>query len=132
MTKKSKRSMAALWIFLCLMAILTFLSRTIYNSTLPHVTVSGVERGMLQYGMESEYYRYLIPNSAVAEGRIYLLESDVGAWGSQAHYARAVSVNVLGSDEKYSAVEGDIKGVSQVITGWDKPIDDGAEVYVND
>ena len=132
MTNKSRRGMIALGVFLICMAILTFLSRTIYNATLPHVTVSGVESGRLTIDGEAEYYRYLVPDSAVVDGRVYLLESDAGAWGSEAYYARAVSVNVLGSDGRYSAVEGGIKGVSQVITGWDEPFDDGAEVYVAD
>lgn len=131
MTKKSKRGMTALGVFLLCMAVLTFLSRTIYISTLPHVTVVGVESGTLQFETE-EYYRYLVPNNAVVDGRVYLLEDDMGAWGNMAHYARAVSVEVLVSDSKYTAVEGEIKGVSQVITSWDKPVCDGAEVYVID
>jgi len=90
------------------------------------------ELGALTFELESENYRYLVPNSAVVGGRVYLLESNTGAWGNAAHYTRAVRVDVLGSDDRYTAVEGEVRGVSQVITGWDRPLHDGAEVYVGD
>ena len=90
------------------------------------------ELGALTFELESENYRYLVPNSAVVGDRVCLLESSMGAWGNTAYYVRAVNVNVLGSDDKYTAVEGEIQGISQVITGWNKPIYDGAEVYVED
>lgn len=48
MNPRSKRGLRALTAFIVLMAALTFLSKTIYNATLPHVEAVRVTDGTLQ------------------------------------------------------------------------------------
>lgn len=85
----------------------------------------------ISVGDKSTSYDYVVPNSAVREDKdgkyILIVESKSSPLGNR-YIATKVPVEVLASDDKQTAVKGDIETYSYVITTSSKPIEPGDQV----
>lgn len=85
----------------------------------------------ISVGDKSTSYDYVVPNSAVREDKdgkyILIVESKSSPLGNR-YIATKVPVEVLASDDKQTAVKGDIENYSYVITTSSKPIEPGDQV----
>lgn len=79
----------------------------------------------LEFQFTTEYLKYLVPNSALAGGNLYLLETRLNGWGQEEYYAQSVALKNIEQDDEHTYVSDGLSGSSMVITAWDRPINDG-------
>ena len=114
-------------------------------------TVSGSKNRILEFSLTGDVdpgtnidisipcgsgqYDAIVPKSAVTQDNngdfVMTVESKSSPLGNR-YYAQRVDVNVKASDEKSSAVEGDISRGTYVITASSKPIKPGDQVRIKD
>lgn len=89
----------------------------------------------LSVGQKSSNYDYTVPNSAIREDKdgkfILVLEQKASPLGTR-YYAVRRSVEVLASDERRSAISGDVYAYEYVVTTSTKPIEEGKQVRLKD
>ena len=86
-------------------------------------------------GENSKSYDKVVPNSAVREdsnGKFLLIVESKSTPLGNRYTARRVDVEVIASDETYSAVSGELLGGEFVITTSSAPISDGMQVRLAD
>ena len=98
----------------------------------------GVQVGeTLQFavGEKSNKYEIVVPNNAVKEDNggkfVYVVTSKPTPLGNR-YLVRKVEVDVLASDTKNSAIQGDLSEYDNVITNASKPLDNGQQVRLTD
>lgn len=93
--------------------------------------VSAGQTLKLTVGSRSANYDILVPNSAVREDAngkyILIVEAKSSPLGNR-YYAKRAAVNVLASDDQYTAVSGELFGSEFVITTASSPIESGMAV----
>ena len=114
-------------------------------------TVSGSKNRILEFSLKGDIdpgtnidlsvpcgsgqYDAIVPKSAVTQDNngdfVRTVESKSAPLGIR-YYAQRVDVNVKASDEKSSAVEGDINRGTYIITASSKPIKPGDQVRIKD
>lgn len=106
--------------------------RTIYDVTCElsgDVTVGSYYT--LSIGEKSADYEMVVPTSCIREDSngkfILIIESKSTPLGNR-YYARHVQVEVLASDDTYSAISGALQGYEYVITTTTKPVEDNQQV----
>ena len=118
-------------IFIVLVLLLTFFSKSFYNYKLPHVSVEYPKQGKLDFKEESEVYDALIPASALRKDSkgyyVLTLQKDEGILGD-GYKAERNSVDLLASDETHCAVEGIPEGTGVIVTDV-KELAEGDHVY---
>lgn len=86
-------------------------------------------------GQKSANYDLTVPNNAIREDKngkfVLVLEQKPSPLGSR-YYAVRRNVEVLASDERRSALSGDISSYEYVITTSTKPIQEGQQVRLKD
>ena len=89
----------------------------------------------LAVGQRSTSYEYTVPNNAVREDKdgkfILVLEQKPSPLGNR-YYAVRKSVEVLASDERRSAITGEVYAYDYVVTTSTKPIQEGQQVRLKD
>lgn len=89
----------------------------------------------LSVGDKSSNYEYTVPNSAIREDKdgkfILMIEQKSSPLGNR-YYAVRKDVEVLASDDKRTAITGDIYAYSYVVTTSTKPIEEGQMVRLKD
>lgn len=89
----------------------------------------------LSVGQKSSNYDYTVPNSAIREDKdgkfILVLEQKASPLGTR-YFAVRRSVEVLASDERRSAISGDVYAYEYVVTTSTKPIEEGKQVRLKD
>ena len=126
MNRSNKFGIVALGIFLCIVLVLTFLSKSFYNYQLPVVSVSLPEKGII----ESMEYDALIPVAALrtdATGYYVLVVHKEDSVLGKGYFANRISVDLLGSDQIYCAVRG-LPTDEIVIVSATSEIADGSKV----
>ena len=76
-------------------------------------------------------YQYVVPNSAVRDGSVYVLQTRDAAFGGQEDYAVAVNLSRTLSDDNNTAVLNGLDGSDIVILSWDRDFGDGDTVIVD-
>ncbi len=86
-------------------------------------------------GEKSNKYEIVVPNNAVKEDNggkfVYVVTSKPTPLGNR-YLVRKVEVDVLASDTKNSAIQGDLSEYDNVITNASKPLDNGQQVRLTD
>ena len=86
-------------------------------------------------GEKSNKYEIVVPNNAVKEDNggkfVYVVTSKPTPLGNR-YLVRKVEVEVLASDTKNSAIQGDLSEYDNVITNASKPLDNGQQVRLTD
>lgn len=89
----------------------------------------------LTVGQKSANYDFTVPNNAVREDKdgkfILILEQKPSPLGSR-YYAVRRNVEVLSSDDRRSAISGDIYAYEYVVTTSTKPIEEGQMVRLKE
>ena len=89
----------------------------------------------LSVGQKSANYDLTVPNNAIREDKngkfVLVLEQKPSPLGSR-YYAVRRNIEVLASDERRSAVSGDISAYEYIITTSTKPIQEGKQVRLKD
>ena len=89
----------------------------------------------LSVGQKSALYDYTVPNNAVREDKdgkfILVLEQKQSPLGTR-YYAVRRSVEVIASDDRRSAITGDVYEYEYVVTTSTKPIQEGQQVRLKD
>lgn len=89
----------------------------------------------LAVGQRSTQYEYTVPNNAVREDKdgkfILVLEQRPSPLGNR-YYAERRSVEVLASDDRRSAISGDVYAYEYVVTTSTKPVQEGQQVRLKD
>ena len=89
----------------------------------------------LSVGQKSAMYDYTVPNNAVREDKdgkfILVLEQKQSPLGTR-YYAVRRSVEVVASDDRRSAITGDVYEYEYVVTTSTKPIQEGQQVRLKD
>ena len=89
----------------------------------------------ISIGQKSANYDYIVPNSAIREdnnGKFILIVSQKSSPLGNRYYAERVDVEVLGSDDTQSAVQGALYGYEFVITTSTKPVEAGQLIRLPD
>lgn len=102
-------------------------------------TVEGeVEDGQnlnISVGDKSSTYDYVVPNSAIREDKngkfILVVRSKSSPLGNR-YFANRVDIEVLASDDKKTAIKGDVETYDYVITTASKPVEAGNQVRLYD
>lgn len=102
------------------------------------VTGSSIQAGQalsVSVGQRSSEYEYVVPNSAVREDNngkfILIVESKSGPLSNR-YIATRVDVEVLASDDNYTAISAGLYGYEYVITTSTKPVEAGKQVRLNE
>ena len=86
-------------------------------------------------GEKSNKYEVVVPNNAVKEdngGRfVYVVNAKPTPLGNR-YIVKKVEVDVVASDTKNSAIQGDLSEYDNVITNASKPLDNGQQVRLTD
>jgi multidrug efflux pump subunit AcrA (membrane-fusion protein) len=93
--------------------------------------VSAGQTLKLSVGSRSASYDVLVPNSAVREdsnGKFVLIVNSKSSPLGNRYFAKRVDVTALASDDKYTAVSGELFGSEYVITTSTSPIESGTQV----
>ena len=89
----------------------------------------------LAVGQRSTQYEYTVPNNAVREDKdgkfILVLEQRPSPLGNR-YYAERRSIEVLASDDRRSAISGDVYAYEYVVTTSTKPVQEGQQVRLKD
>ena len=89
----------------------------------------------LSVGQKSSNYEYTVPNSAIREDKdgkfILIIEQKSSPLGNR-YYAVRQDIEVLASDDRRTAISGDIYEYSYVVTTSTKPIEEGQMVRLQD
>ena len=89
----------------------------------------------MSVGQKSALYDYTVPNNAVREDKdgkfILVLEQKQSPLGTR-YYAVRRSVEVIASDDRRSAITGDVYEYEYVVTTSTKPIQEGQQVRLKD
>lgn len=89
----------------------------------------------LSVGQRSSNYDYTVPNNAIREDKngkyILVLEQKPSPLGNR-YYAVRRDVEVLASDDRRSAITGDVYAYEFVVTTSTKPIEEGQQVRLID
>ena len=98
-------------------------------------SVTDGETLSLSIGQRSADYDYVVPNSAIREDKagkfILIIEEKATPFGNR-YKAKRVDVDVLASDDKYTAITADLDGYEYVITTSNKPVEAGKQVRLSD
>ncbi len=85
----------------------------------------------ISVGDKSSNYELVVPNSAVREDKdgkyVLVVESKSSPLGNR-YIAKRVNVEILASDDKKTAIKGDVESYAYVITTASKPIQAGDQV----
>ena len=99
-----------------------------------NVTGSSIQAGQalsISVGQRSSEYEFVVPNSAVREDNngkfILIVESKSGPLSNR-YIATRVDVEVLASDDNYTAISAGLYGYEYVITTSTKPVEAGKQV----
>ena len=84
----------------------------------------------LTFCIDSDYYPYVIPNSAVTGSTAYVLDSRIGSFGEEEYYARAIALRGMISDGKNTYVPIGLTRLDSVIVKWDRPFKNGDTVAI--
>ncbi|MEA4999582.1 MAG: hypothetical protein VB087_09365 [Candidatus Limiplasma sp.] len=84
----------------------------------------------LNFRIDSDYCQYMVPNAAVVEDTLYVLDSRQGAWGTEELFARRVEGKGVQSDDKNTSVSLGLTSMDNVIIKWDRPFEDGDTVMI--
>lgn len=84
----------------------------------------------LTFRFETERYQHIVPNSAVVDGSVYVLDTRKGSFGNTETYARRIELRNCPSDGENTAVLNGLNGMDQVIVIWDRPFSEGDTVVV--
>ncbi len=102
------------------------------------VTGSSIQAGQalsISVGQRSSEYEFVVPNSAVREDNngkfILIVESKSGPLSNR-YIATRVDVEVLASDDNYTAISAGLYGYEYVITTSTKPVEAGKQVRLNE
>lgn len=119
-------------LFFIVLALLTYFSRTIDNSLLPHVKTTEVVYGTID-GQAFSEDRFLVPISSVTsfgeEGTVFIVDtiSDSNT------YVTEMEVNICRSDDFYYEVTSkELHTAMQVVWSVSKPIENGDRVYIEE
>ena len=82
----------------------------------------------LTFQVETEYFAYLVPNTAVIDGALFILDTRIGAFGKKERFARKIELRGHTSDDKYTSVPIGLYGIEDVIVEWDRPFQNGDTV----
>ncbi len=103
-----------------------------------NVTGSSIQAGQalsISVGQRSSEYEFVVPNSAVREDNngkfILIVESKSGPLSNR-YIATRVDVEVLASDDNYTAISAGLYGYEYVITTSTKPVEAGKQVRLNE
>ncbi len=103
-----------------------------------NVTGSSIQAGQalsISVGQRSSEYEFVVPNSAVREDNngkfILIVESKSGPLSNR-YIASRVDVEVLASDDNYTAISAGLYGYEYVITTSTKPVEAGKQVRLNE
>ena len=103
-----------------------------------NVTGSSIQAGQalsISVGQRSSEYEFVVPNSAVREDNngkfILIVESKSGPLSNR-YMASRVDVEVLASDDNYTAISAGLYGYEYVITTSTKPVEAGKQVRLNE
>lgn len=102
------------------------------------VTGSSIQSGQslsISVGQRSSEYEFVVPNSAVREDNngkfILIVESKSGPLSNR-YIATRVDVEVIASDDNYTAISAGLYGYEYVITTSTKPVEAGKQVRLNE
>lgn len=94
-------------------------------------SISDGESLSLSIGQKTADYDMVVPNSAVREDKngkfILTIEEKTTPFGNR-YKAKRYDVEVLASDDKQTAVQGEMQGYEYVITTSNKPVESGDQV----
>ena len=103
-----------------------------------NVTGSSIQAGQalsISVGQRSSEYEFVVPNSAVREDNngkfILIVESKSGPLSNR-YIATRVDVEVLASDDNYTAISAGLYGYEYVITTSTKPVEAGKQIRLNE
>ncbi len=118
-------------IFLIILALLTYFSKTIDNMLLPQVKVTNVTYGSLD-GLMGAEEKYLVPISSVCSygetGYIFAFYTDEE---TNTVEIDEIEVNITGNDDFYYEITSDmLKSSYKVVYSTSKSIADGDRVYI--
>lgn len=136
MDHKQKKSKFAkvFGIYIGILLLLTFLSKSIYMYRLPVVSVSLPKQGKITTSKDSPQYDALIPAEALRKDSVgyyvLVLHEDDSVLGD-GYVAHRMSVDLLDSDETYCAVRG-LPTDEIVIVSATSEITDGSKVCYGD
>lgn len=82
--------------------------------------------------LESPYEQLLVPNRAVHDGSVYVLATDVGAWGQSVYSVRKVDVVTGNSDLQSTAIREGLDRSDRIITSATGALTDGQVVVLDD
>lgn len=88
----------------------------------------------ISIGQRSGDYDKVVPNSAVREdnkGKFVLIIEEKGTPFGTRYKAKRVDVDVLATDDNFSAISGEIESWAYVITTSDKPVSAGQQVRLS-
>jgi len=124
-TSRKKLLRIILYIYAALMIVLLLSSKTIYNLSVPKVTVVMPQSGKLINGDDAKTYERLIPNEAVFHDGfgsfIWVVRSKQGAFGME-YYSVKIKVLVADSDEYYTAISRGMEYFEPVVVSFDKDL----------
>ena len=96
--------------------------------------VANGESLSISIGQRARDYEKVVPNSAIREDNrgkfIYIVEEKGTPFGNR-YKAKRVDVDVLASDDNFSAISGEIESWAYVITTSDKPVSAGQQVRLS-
>jgi len=81
--------------------------------------------------LESSYQPLLISNTVLREGKCYMLEQRISAWGEKEYFARGVLPVLGASDGTHTVVKEGLSAGNLIISTSSKPINDGQTVVIS-
>jgi len=81
--------------------------------------------------LESPYEQFLIPNEAVHDDKVYLVESTVGAWGQRVYRVRVVNVITGNADWQSTAIVEGLNKNNEIIVSSTEDLIDGQIVLMD-
>lgn len=108
-----------------------FLDQYTIQAELPQ-KISHEDIAHIELRFESAYQRILVPNSAFHGRKLYVVEREVGNWGTTVYKVRESTVSIRASDEEYTAVIEGIMQRDKIIVWSDSELFDGQIVIVED
>lgn len=81
--------------------------------------------------LESPYHKALVPNSALTDNKVFLLDSSIGDWGQTVYSVREVRVVTGDTDEERTVIIEGLDKNDQVIVNSSAPLKDGQTVVLD-
>lgn len=94
----------------------------------PEMEASEVAKAAFSF--ESGYEQMLVPNAAIQEKQLYILESAIGDWGLPVYRARKVKVSTGDSDAENTAILEGLHSSDRVIIASTRELRDGQTVVL--